>query len=111
MRSLTLWKLSEMKQDKKFVNVDWKTLNKYLPEKLLGELDEENNTTIHRQFSSTVDQNSSSSTVESSHQSVKCDYELRKPPSIYETVSIPNNLVKPTFLRIQNKEECWGNTF
>ncbi|CAF1445914.1 unnamed protein product, partial [Adineta steineri] len=50
MRRQTSWKLSRMKQDEKFSDVDWKMLNEYLPHKLLEELDEENNTTIHRQL-------------------------------------------------------------
>ena len=51
MRRQTSWRLAKMKQDEKFIDVDWKMLNEYLPDKLLEELDEENNTTFHQQLS------------------------------------------------------------
>ena len=59
MRRQTSWKLAEMKRDEKFAGVDWKMLNEYLPDKLLEELDEENNTDFHRQLSTKTHEDSS----------------------------------------------------
>ncbi|UJR17821.1 hypothetical protein I4U23_004720 [Adineta vaga] len=54
VRRQTSWKLLKMKEDEKFTDVDWRNLNEYLPDKLLEELDEENNTNYHRQLSTTT---------------------------------------------------------
>ncbi|CAF4456218.1 unnamed protein product, partial [Adineta steineri] len=93
MRRQTSWKLSRMKQDEKFSDVDWKMLNEYLPHKLLEELDEENNTTIHRQLSTNTDHDLPTSSNRNNH----TQYELQTIPTVYQTDSLP---VTP---RIRNK--------
>ena len=50
MRRHTSSQLLAMKEDEKFAEVDWKILSDYLPEKLLEELDKEQNTTVHQQL-------------------------------------------------------------
>jgi hypothetical protein len=89
MRRQTSWKLLEMKEDVKFADVDWKMLNEYLPDKLLEELDEENNTTFHQQLSSRRHEDSPTST--SNRQSINTDYELKTIPTIYQTDSISHS--------------------
>ncbi|CAF1492651.1 unnamed protein product [Adineta steineri] len=89
IRQQTSWKLSTMKQDEKFVDVDWAKLNEYLPDKLLEELDEENNTNIRQQLSVTKNQNSAISTRQSSHQNLNIDYGLETIPTIYQSDSMP----------------------
>jgi hypothetical protein len=94
MRRQTSWKLSRMKQDEKFTDVDWKMLNEYLPDKLLEELDEENNTTLHQQLSTTVDDHDLPITTRrSSRQSTSTDYELQPIPTVYQTDSLPSSPV------------------
>ncbi|CAF1413597.1 unnamed protein product, partial [Adineta steineri] len=85
MRRQTSWKLSQMKQDEKFSDVDWKMLNEYLPHKLLEELDEENNTTIHRQLSTNTDHDLPISSNRNNH----TEYELQTIPTVYQTDSLP----------------------
>ena len=51
IRRQTSRQLSSMKKDEKFADVDWNMLNDYLPDKLLEELDEEQNTDICRHLS------------------------------------------------------------
>jgi hypothetical protein len=91
MRRQTSWKLSIMKQDEKFADVDWKMLNEYLPDKLLEELDEENNTTFHQQLSARPDEDSSANTRRSSRPSLSIDYELQTVPTVYQTGSITSS--------------------
>lgn len=86
MRRQTSWKLSRMKQDEKFVDVDWKMLNEYLPDKLLEELDEENNTTLHQQLSTTVDHDLPTT---ARRHSINTNYELQTIPMVYQTDSLP----------------------
>ncbi|CAF3982414.1 unnamed protein product [Rotaria sp. Silwood2] len=100
MRRRTSWKLSTMKQDEKFASVDWKILNQYLPDKLLEELDQENNTTFHQQLSEMVHVNSPTLTRRSSRQSNSIDYELQTIPTIYQTNSISSSpITKKKFSR------------
>ncbi|UJR38765.1 hypothetical protein I4U23_031430 [Adineta vaga] len=89
MRRQTSWKLSKMKADEKFVDVDWKMLNEYLPDKLLEELDEENNTNLHQQLSSTTQHELPISTRRSSRESTT--YELQTIATVYQTDSIPSS--------------------
>jgi hypothetical protein len=92
MRRQTSWKLSKMKQDEKFSDVDWKMLNEYLPDKLLEELDEENDTDFYQQLSSEPYENPLPNTRRSSRQSVTTDYKLLEIiPTIYQTDSIPSS--------------------
>jgi hypothetical protein len=92
MRRQTSWKLSKMKQDEKFSDVDWKMLNEYLPDKLLEELDEENDTNFYQQLSSEPYENPLPNTRRSSRQSVTTDYKLLQIiPTIYQTDSIPSS--------------------
>ncbi|UJR09630.1 hypothetical protein I4U23_013864 [Adineta vaga] len=86
MRRQTSWKLSQMKKDEKFADVDWNMLNEYLPEKLLEELDEKNNTTFHRQLSVLIERQSTSIV----NKNGSTDHELQTIPVIYQTNSIPN---------------------
>ena len=84
MRRQTSWQLSKMKREEKFADVDWKMLNEYLPEKLLEELDDEQNTTIHRQLSTDPDFSSNAP------RNATTDTELLTVPTIYQTDSISN---------------------
>jgi hypothetical protein len=52
-----------MKQDEHFSDVDWKMLGEYLPEKLLEELDEEQNITIHQQLITSSEQSAEPSST------------------------------------------------
>ncbi|CAF3518594.1 unnamed protein product [Rotaria sp. Silwood1] len=91
MRRQTSWKLSTMKRDDKFASVDWQMLNQYLPDKLLEELDQENNTNFHQQLSRMTHENSPTSTRRSSRQSISADFELQTIPTIYQTNSMPSS--------------------
>ncbi|CAF4511444.1 unnamed protein product [Rotaria socialis] len=91
VRRQTSWKLSTLKRDEKFADVDWKVLNQYLPDKLLEELDQENSTTFHQQLSTMINENSPTSTRRSSRQSTSTDFELQTIPTIYQTNSMPNS--------------------
>ena len=94
MRRQTSWKLTAMKQDEKFADVDWKMLNKYLPDKLLEELDDENCTNVHRRLSSITSPFTPMSTPQSSCKSTSRNNELQLIPNSYRANSISNNLIK-----------------
>ncbi len=98
MRRQTSWKLSKMKRDEKFADVDWKMLNEFLPDKLLEELDEENDTTLHQQLSTTVNEDLPMTTRRSSRQSLNTNYELQTIPNVYQTDSIPTSPITRTKL-------------
>jgi len=83
MRRQTSWKLSAMKRDETFADVDWKMLNEYLPDKLLEELDEENNTHLHQQLSNRPHEDSTVNPT--------TDYELQTIPTVYQTSSLPSS--------------------
>ena len=84
MRRQTSWKLSSMKQDEKFADVNWKMLNEYLPDKLLEELDEENNTDFHRQLSTQINENLPIQTG----RSLPTEFQLQTIPTVYQTDSL-----------------------
>jgi len=73
MQSQTSRQIEKMKDDINFANVNWKVLNDYLPEILLEEADEEQDTNIHPRLSMSSRQTSfypsSLSTSMSSNQS------------------------------------------
>lgn len=93
MRRQTSWKLSSMKRDAKFADVDWQMLNRYLPDKLLEELDEENDTNFVQQLSVIRNRNSPISSRRSSRQSSGSDFEMQVMPAIYQTNPIPTSPV------------------
>jgi hypothetical protein len=53
MRSETSKQIKKMKEDINFANVNWQILHAYLPEKLLDELDDENDINIQKRLSMT----------------------------------------------------------
>jgi hypothetical protein len=71
MRNETSRQIRKMKNDINFSNVNWKILNDYLPEKLLEELDEEHDTNIYRQLSTTSGDPSSLSTSHEVHNPIE----------------------------------------
>ena len=84
MRRQTSRKLAEMKRDEKFADVDWEMLNNYLPDKLVEELDEENNTSLHRQLS-TIPNDDSLGDI----------HELQPIPTVYQTDVMPESPMTP----------------
>jgi len=96
MRRKTSWKLLKMKHDEKFSDVDWKMLNEYLPDKLLEELDEENNTNFHQQLSFRTQEDSSTDVHHSSSQISSTDFELQTIPTVYQTDSISSSPITRT---------------
>jgi hypothetical protein len=68
MRRHTSVQLLRMKRDENFAEVDWKMLGEYLPEKLLEELDEEQNTTIHQQLATPFEQSPQYSSMNTDQQ-------------------------------------------
>jgi hypothetical protein len=90
IRRHTSWKLAKMKRDEKFADVDWKMLNEYLPDKLLEELDEENDTNFHQQLSQTPE-DTSANIRRLSGESIPTKYELQTIPTVYQIDSIPSS--------------------
>jgi len=81
-----------MKQDEKFADVDWKILTEYLPDKLLEELDKEQNTTIRRDLSYHSNLNFSVQIQEiSRRQTTTTEGNLKRVPTIYQLESIPSS--------------------
>lgn len=92
MRRQTSRQLSIMKQDEKFADVDWKILTEYLPDKLLEELDKEQNTTIRRDLSYHSNLNFSVQIQEiSRRQTTTTEGNLKRVPTIYQLESIPSS--------------------
>ncbi|CAF2067804.1 unnamed protein product [Rotaria magnacalcarata] len=91
IRRQTTWKLSTLKRDEKCADVDWKVLNQYLPDKLLEELDQENNTNFHQHLSTMTNENSPAITRRSSRQNTTTDFELQTIPTIYQANSMANS--------------------
>ena len=92
MRRQTSWKLSKMKKDEQFADVNWQMLNEFLPDKLLEELDEENDTDFHQRLSTNTDED----IQESFHQKTSTDYELEVIPTVYQTDSIISSPITQT---------------
>ncbi|CAF1223365.1 unnamed protein product, partial [Didymodactylos carnosus] len=79
MKLATSKQLIRMKDDVKFKDVDWNLLQQYLPEKLLEELDEEQDTDIHRQLTQTVSTNN-----DQQETSQNINFQTSFTPSIYQ---------------------------
>jgi len=78
-----------MKRNENFADVDWKMLNEYLPEKLLEELDDEQDTTLYQQLSQ--DQHNCSTALQRSFRhNVNRDQQLMTVPVIHHTDSSSN---------------------
>ncbi|CAF1522652.1 unnamed protein product [Adineta ricciae] len=104
MRRQTLQQLASMKQDEKFADVDWKMLSDYLPDKLLEELDQEQNTTIRRDLSCHSNLNFLVQNEEISRaQTTTMEGNLKRVPTIYQLNSMPtSSLEKPNILPVIN---------
>ncbi|CAF1334918.1 unnamed protein product [Adineta ricciae] len=85
VRRQTSWKLTKMKEDEKFADVDWTNLTEYLPDKLLEELDEENHTNYHQQLSRVTMESSSMSAPQPSNQTTPLDYDSQPNPTVGKT--------------------------
>ncbi|UJR34452.1 hypothetical protein I4U23_021859 [Adineta vaga] len=90
MRHQTSCQLSKMKRDENFVDVDWKMLNAYLPDKLLEELDEERETTIHQQLSQNH-HDSSTIILQTSRTNMNIEQRLSTVPIIHKVDSKNSN--------------------
>ena len=111
MRRQTSQQLSNMKQDEKFADVDWKMLIEYLPDKLLEELDKEQNTTIRRDLSCHSNLNFSLQIQEISRaQTTTTEGNFKRVPTVYQLESIPSSsalrakpsLEEPSILSVVN---------
>ncbi|CAF0965057.1 unnamed protein product [Adineta ricciae] len=104
MRRQTLQQLTNMKQDEKFADVDWKMLSDYLPDKLLEELDQEQNTTLRRDLSCHSNLNFPVQTEEISRPPpITTEGNLKRVPTIYQLNSMPNrSLEEPNILPVIN---------
>ncbi|CAF3082804.1 unnamed protein product [Rotaria sp. Silwood2] len=92
MRRQTAYQLHKMKQEKQFSDVDWDMLNEYLPEKLVQEMDVHRRTSIHRRLCALPDF-AEDLLLNSYRKNTITDIELKEIPSIWETESIPIDVI------------------
>lgn len=98
MRKRTSNRLRTVRKEKQFCDVDWNILNKYLPEKLIEEIDSQQISNISRQFSLTSDASSYPRTTTT-------DVGLKEIPSILETDYVRMNVTSNPSVRFNQESD------